>query len=187
MFSFFKKKPPVLAPAAVAAPPAAGLAYPPAAKSATPAVVPMVLPVINPVVNPVVEPDVEPSVTPPARSGWLSRLAQGLRKTGSGLSQVFTGTRIDEALYEELESALLMADTGVAATEYLLSDLRRRVKQAKAGDPAGVKALLADALSDLLMPLQRPLSLGVATPTVIMVVGVNGAGKIGRASCRERV
>ena len=56
----------------------------------------------------------------PERSGWLGRLAHGLRKTGSSLSQVFTGTKIDDALYEELESALLMADAGVAATEALL-------------------------------------------------------------------
>jgi fused signal recognition particle receptor len=52
------------------------------------------------------------------RSGWFSRLAQGLRKTGAGIAQVFTGTRIDDALYEELESALLLADTGVSATEF---------------------------------------------------------------------
>ena len=108
-------------------------------------------------------------------------MAQGLRKTGSGIAQVFTGTRIDEALYEDLESALLMADAGVSATEFLLQDLRRRVKEDKATEPTAVKALLADALTDLLLPLQRGLAVGVgvdvARPTVIMVVGVNGAGK----------
>ena len=121
-----------------------------------------------------------PAAEPP-RSGWYGRLAQGLRKTGAGIAQVFTGTRIDEALYEDLESALLMADAGVSATEFLLKDLRRRVKEAKATEPAAVKALLADALTDLLLPLQRGLAVGVgvdvARPTVIMVVGVNGAGK----------
>lgn len=113
----------------------------------------------------------------PSRGGWLGRLKQGLRKTGAGIAQVFTGTRIEESLYDDLESALLMADAGVAATEFLLSDLRRRVKDSKATEPAAVKALLADALTALLVPLQRPLTIGAAAPTVIMVTGVNGAGK----------
>jgi fused signal recognition particle receptor len=90
---------------------------------------------------------------------------------------VFTGTRIDDALYEELEAALLMADAGVKATEFLLVDLRRRVKDSKATDPAAVKALLADAIAELLAPLQRPLTLQAQGCTVIMVTGVNGAGK----------
>ena len=111
------------------------------------------------------------------RGGWLSRLKAGLRKTGQGIAQVFTGTRIDDALYEELESALLMADAGLPATQQLLADLKRRVKDAKATDPAAVKTLLVDALAELLRPLQRPLEVGQATPTVFMVVGVNGAGK----------
>ena len=59
----------------------------------------------------------------PERGGWLSRLKAGLRKTGQGIAQVFTGTRIDDALYEELESALLMADAGLPATQQLLADL----------------------------------------------------------------
>ena len=92
------------------------------------------------------DPAVEPKPAP--RSGWLSRLAQGLRKTGSGIAQVFTGTRIDEALYEDLESALLLADAGLPATQFLLTDLKRRVKECKATDPAAVKALLADALAE---------------------------------------
>lgn len=109
--------------------------------------------------------------------GWLARLRDGLRKTGSGIAQVFTGTRIDDALYEELESALLMADAGVPATQRLLADLKRRVKDAKASEPAAVKALLVDAIAELLAPLQRPLVVGENRPTVMMVVGVNGAGK----------
>ncbi len=114
---------------------------------------------------------------PAARQGWLDRLKAGLRKTGSGIATVFTGTRIDEDLYEELEAALLMADTGVKATEHLLKDLRRRVKEAKVTDPAAVKGLLADAIADLLAPLQKTLVIGEHKPTVIMVAGVNGAGK----------
>ncbi len=113
----------------------------------------------------------------PSRQSWLDKLRNGLRKTGSSIAQVFTGTQIDDALYEELEAALLMADAGVRATEFLLLDLKRRVKDAKATDPARVKGLLADALAELLAPLEQPLVVGQFQPTVMMVVGVNGAGK----------
>ena len=153
MFSFFKKKPP--APATASAPAPASVPALPVAEAAVP----------------------DTPAVPAARSGWLGRLTQGLRKTGSSIATVFTGTRIDDALYEELEAALLMADAGVAATQALLADLKRRVKDAKATNPAAVKALLTDALTDLLKPLERPLSIGAESPTVIMVTGVNGAGK----------
>ena len=151
MFSFFRKRVPAATPAPTPAPVptlAAPAAVGPAAETAA-----------------------------QGRAGWLDRLRSGLRRTGSGIAQVFTGTRIDEALYEELESALVMADAGLPATEHLLADLRRRVRESRASDPAAVKALLVDAVADLLAPLQRPLEIGAATPTVLMVVGVNGAGK----------
>ncbi len=131
-------------------------------------------------VTPVAAPPVEPAPTPPAaavRQGWLDKLKNGLRKTGSSITTVFTGTQIDDALYEELEAALLMADTGVKATTHLLTDLKRRVKENKTTDPAAVKGLLADAITELLMPLQKSLVIGEHKPTVIMVAGVNGAGK----------
>lgn len=147
MFSFFRKKSPP--PSPIAAPPAE---LPPAAVVA-----------------------VQEKATP--RQGWLDKLKTGLRKTGSGIATVFTGTQIDDALYEELESALLMADTGVKATTHLLADLKRRVKDSKTTDPAAVKGLLAEAIADLLKPLQKPLVIGEHKPTVIMVAGVNGAGK----------
>jgi fused signal recognition particle receptor len=123
---------------------------------------------------------------PEQRRGWMERLRGGLRKTGSGIAQVFIGARIDEALYDELEAALLMADAGPTATRHLLEDLKRRVRDAGVTDPAAVKALLADALTDLLKPLERPLEIGRAGCTVMMVVGVNGAGKttsIGKLAC----
>lgn len=122
----------------------------------------------------------EPQAKPEAagtRQSWMDRLKAGLRKTGSSITTVFTGTKIDDALYEELEDALLMADTGVKATMHLLDDLKRRVKETKTTEPAAVKALLAEALADLLQPLEKPLVIGAHTPTVIMVAGVNGAGK----------
>lgn len=122
----------------------------------------------------VAEPQPKPAAT---RAGWMQRLKTGLRKTGNSITTLFTGTRIDDALYEELEDALLLADTGVKATQHLLADLRQRVKSSRATEPAAVKALLADALADLLTPLQKPLVIGEYTPTVIMIAGVNGAGK----------
>ena len=111
------------------------------------------------------------------RRSWIEKLRGGLRKTGSSIAEVFTGTQIDDALYEELESALLMADAGVKATEYLLADLKWRVAEERAKTPQAVKALLANAIADLLKPLERGLEVGKHTPTVMMVVGVNGAGK----------
>ncbi len=123
------------------------------------------------------EPRVAVDAATPERRSWFDKLRSGLRKTGSSLAQVFTGTQIDDALYEDLESALLLADAGVSATEFLLADLKRRVKEARATDPAAVKSLLIEAITELLQPLQRPLTVGEHSPTVIMVVGVNGAGK----------
>ena len=155
MFSFFRKKSPT--PEA-----ASPLAQPSAPAPASAATVVAAAPAV-------------PSA--PTRQSWVERLKNGLRKTGSSIATVFTGTQIDDHLYEELETALLMADTGVRATEQLLADLKCRVKEAKATEPAQVKGLLADAIADLLAPLQRPLEIGVQQPTVIMVAGVNGAGK----------
>jgi fused signal recognition particle receptor len=192
MFSFFRRKAPAPAPQV---PPAEAAPQVPPAE-----VAPQVLPVeaapqLPPGVPappvppaeavppapaglsaPAPEPVAEPAATE-SRRGWLERLRGGLRRTGSSLAQVFTGTRIDEALYDELESALLMADAGVAATAYLLDDLKRRVKEHKAVEPQAVKRLLAQALGELLKPLEAQLSAGSESPTVIMVVGVNGAGK----------
>jgi fused signal recognition particle receptor len=168
MFSFFKKKPPAPAVPADPAPDA----------PVTPAVEPAAaLPPAPP--DPVFEEAPAPPVVvaEAGRAGWMQRLRQGLRKTSTGITQVFTGVRIDETLYEELESALLLADTGLPATEYLLTDLRRRVKDSKATDPARVKGLLVEAITDLLKPLERALEVGRESPTVMMVVGVNGAGK----------
>ena len=118
-----------------------------------------------------------PSPEPPPRKGWFDRLRAGLRQTGSSIAKVFVGARLDDTLYEELETALLMADTGMHATEYLLKDLKRRVKQAGVTEVIAVKALLVEALTELLQSLEKPLHIGKNHPTVMMVVGVNGAGK----------
>ncbi|MDO8248158.1 MAG: signal recognition particle-docking protein FtsY [Rhodoferax sp.] len=170
MFSFFKKKPP--APTPPVAPAVAPPAIPPVtapADVATIAAAPAPLPpsaVSSPTVS-----------AAPERKNWLNKLKVGLRKTGASIATVFTGTRIDDALYEDLESALLMADTGVKATQHLLDDLKRRVKDSKATDPAAVKGLLVESITSLLLPLEKSLVIGQHKPTVIMVAGVNGAGK----------
>lgn len=116
------------------------------------------------------------SATAPDTS-WVKRLKSGLSRTSSSLSTLFTGTKIDEVLYEELESALLMADAGVAATTQLLTALKLRVKQDKLTDAAQVKQALRELMIALLKPLEKPLELGRAQPLVMMMVGVNGAGK----------
>ena len=200
----FAAKPPTSAPAstpapavdaapaqpAPVAPPAAAPVQPvaPVAKEAAPAPAPVAVaatvappvvpaPVAAPAPLPAPEPVAAPAPLAAERKGWLDRLKAGLRKTGSSIATVFTGTQIDDALYEELEEALLMADTGVKATQHLLEDLKRRVKETKTTDPAAVKGLLADALAEMLRPLEKALVIGEHTPTVIMVAGVNGAGK----------
>lgn len=171
LFSFFKKKP------AEPAPPAEVASLPTAdtSSAAVSSIAPSQAAALAPTAVITPEP---PLVTPePERTSWMTKLKAGLRKTGSSIATVFTGTQIDDALYEELESALLMSDAGVAATNHLLADLKRRVKEAKATEPAAVKALLIDAITELLQALERPLVIGDVTPKVMMIAGVNGAGK----------
>jgi fused signal recognition particle receptor len=111
------------------------------------------------------------------KRSWMSRLKAGLSKTSSNLSLLFVGARIDEDLYEELEAALLMSDAGMDATQFLLDNLRRKVKEEKLLDAAAVKGALKELLVDLLRPLEKPLELGRHEPLVMMIGGVNGAGK----------
>ena len=162
MFSFFKKKSPPAVPATLALPTAAPTA-PPASLIGSALVTPIDITQI--------------AALAPERQRWLDKLTSGLRKTGSSISGVFTGTQIDDALYENLESALLMADAGVKATTYLLDDVKRRVASSGVTHPVAVKNILTDALTQLLKPLEKPLIIGQQQPTVIMVTGVNGAGK----------
>ncbi len=119
------------------------------------------------------------ATTPAAKpaTSWMQRLKSGLSRTSSNLSTLFTGTQIDEALYEELESALLMADAGVSATTQLLDALKTRVKQDKLTEAAQVKSALRTLMIDLLRPLEKPLVLNREQPLVLMIAGVNGAGK----------
>jgi len=123
----------------------------------------------------VIVPPPEPEAN--AKRSWLTRLKTGLSKTSSGLTGIFIGAKIDEDLYEELETALLMSDAGVDATEYLLEALREKVRSERLTDSMQVKAALRSLLADLLRPLEKSLMLGRAQPLVMMIAGVNGAGK----------
>lgn len=114
--------------------------------------------------------------------GWAARLKQGLSKSrnqmAKSLATVFGGGQIDEDLYEELETVLLTSDMGIEATEKLLAQVRQRVslKGLKNGDQ--LRSALKEALYELLLPLQQPLVLTPEVkPFVIMMAGVNGAGK----------
>ncbi|MGN6649244.1 signal recognition particle-docking protein FtsY [Trinickia sp.] len=126
--------------------------------------------------------DTEEIVPPPAaepaqKQSWLARLRSGLSKTSAGLTGIFVRTKIDDDLYEELETALLMSDAGVEATDFLLRALREKVRTQRLTDPLQVKAALRALLIELLQPLQKSLMLGRAQPLVVMIAGVNGAGK----------
>ena len=111
------------------------------------------------------------------RLTWVEKLKTGLKKTSSALSQVFTGQKIDDELFEQLEEALLLSDAGTAATQHLLQVVQARVKEEKPESPYQIQGYLITAFWDLLRPLERPLEIGAHQPTVIMIAGVNGAGK----------
>lgn len=200
MFSFFKKKtPPPAAPATPAPPPEpvvqpAEPVPPPADPSPVdaapvepipaqaaplePAAVepaPVAPPPVPPQAAP--EPVSEPAAAAPKKASWLSRLKQGLARTGQSLGGIFVGVKVDENLFEELESALIMADAGMEATDKLLTALRARVKKERIEDPAQVKAALRQLLAEHLKPLERGFDLRRSQPLVVMIAGVNGAGK----------
>ncbi|WP_293778182.1 signal recognition particle-docking protein FtsY [uncultured Oxalicibacterium sp.] len=190
MFSFFKKKPPAPPPQPEAAPasiPAPQIAPDvPAPAEPVPAVaVPVVVaptvtetPAIVEIATPATEHEIVAVETPAAqKQSWMARLKSGLSKTSSNLTTLFVGAKIDDDLYDELEAALLMADAGVDATQFLLDGLKRKVKTDRLTDAAQVKQALRTLLIDMLTPLQKPLVLGRHKPLVMMIAGVNGAGK----------
>lgn len=113
----------------------------------------------------------------PKKASWLSRLKQGLARTGQSIGGIFVGVKVDENLFEELESALIMADAGIEATEQLLTALRARVKKERIEDAAKVKDALRQLLAAHLKPLERSFDLTRAKTLVVMIAGVNGAGK----------
>ncbi len=175
------EQPETVAPAPAEAAPVAGpapVAAPEAAVAPEPAVTPEAAVTPEPAVAQ--EPSPAPAAEPqpaPARASWMARLKQGLSKTRGNLAGLFSGARIDEALYEELETALLMSDAGVETTQYLLESLRQKVRRERIEDAEGVRKALRSLLADLLRPLERPIDIDAAQPLVMMIAGVNGAGK----------
>lgn len=123
------------------------------------------------------EPEPEPVVEEAPKASWMQRLRKGLSRTGSNIGALFVGVKVDEELFEELETALLMADAGVEATESLLSKLRTRVKQQRIEDAEQVKVALKELLTEHLKPLEKSFMLPLDGTSVVMIAGVNGAGK----------
>jgi len=116
-----------------------------------------------------------------AATSWAARLKAGLARTrevlGTDVGTLFSRRKIDEALFEELETALLSADCGADATSALLEDLRVRVRKNRIEDGSALKAALKAALLERLAPLERKLDAGERNPCVIVIAGVNGSGK----------
>ena len=114
-----------------------------------------------------------------AGKSWSERLKDGLArsrdKLGGALGAALRGATLDAETLDAIETALLTSDVGVAATAAVIEDLRVRWK--RAGGHGEPKAVLKAALVELLAPLERPLVVSNARPYVIMIAGVNGAGK----------
>ena len=122
------------------------------------------------------------ATTEEPKLSWAARLKQGLTKSrdkmAKSLAGVFGGGQIDEDLYEELETVLITSDMGMEATEYLMKDVRDRVSLKGLKDGNELRGALKDALYDLIKPLEKPLVLPeTKEPFVIMLAGINGAGK----------
>ena len=112
------------------------------------------------------------------KRSWLNRLKSGLARTGDQLSELFgRSAKIDDDLYEELETILITADVGMDATRFLLAELRHRVKEQRLTESSQLKQALAECLFKLLQPLAQELDVSTHQPFVIMLCGVNGAGK----------
>jgi fused signal recognition particle receptor len=116
-----------------------------------------------------------------AALSWAARLKAGLARTrevlNTPVSELFTRRRVDESLYDDLETALLQADCGVDATQWLLEQLRLRARKERIEDGETLKRALKEALTELLAPLEKKLEVGAARPFVLMIAGVNGSGK----------
>jgi len=111
----------------------------------------------------------------PPKKSWSERLKEGLSRSREKLTVALVRRTLDDETLEELETALLTADVGMPATRHLLDDLAARWK--RAGGDADPKTVLKAVLLDLVAPLEAPLVVTDARPFVIMLAGVNGAGK----------
>lgn len=117
----------------------------------------------------------------PAKQGLWARLTQGLRKTssaiGDGLWGLFKDKKIDDELFEELETQLLTADIGVPTTQRIVDRLTQHANRHQLKDANALYDLLQQDLTEILKPVEQPLQVNQDGPFVILMVGVNGVGK----------
>jgi fused signal recognition particle receptor len=133
------------------------------------------------------------------KQSFIARMRAKINRPGSWLSydlaNLVPGRKIDAEVLDELESRLLTADVGVEATGQILDELRKRVARQELDDVDKLIAALTDAITAILLPVQKPLDISTPKPFVLLVVGVNGSGKtttIGKlarrfADARKRV
>ena len=111
--------------------------------------------------------------------GFFSKISEGLKKTRDSLGQlfdgVFSGGSVNDELFDDLEEALVLGDTGAATGAAICEELRKRVKKDGVTDPEKVREMLAEVIAEMLRGGQE-LNLE-SKPAIIMVIGVNGAGK----------
>ncbi len=128
----------------------------------------------------------EPSITqekPVEKLGFFARIKQGLARTSSqfaeGLGNLFLGRKtLDDELFEELETQLLIADVGMEATNAIIDSLTAKVARKQLSDGDALYQALREELTNLLRPVEQPLVIdSLKKPFVILVVGVNGVGK----------
>lgn len=125
-------------------------------------------------------PEIAAEPEPLAEGGFMSRISAGLRKSTARMTgqvdAAFTKRKLDEEAIEELEDILVMADLGYGVASKV-TDLLREDKFDKQVTDLEVKIALADVISDILTPLERPIVFGMAKPQIMLFVGVNGSGK----------
>ncbi|MBA6390068.1 signal recognition particle-docking protein FtsY [Colwellia sp. BRX10-3] len=124
----------------------------------------------------------EPEPEPEPEVGFFSRLKQGLTKTrqnlGGGVFSLFSGKKIDEELFEELETHLLLADVGVETTTKIIDSLTESASRRQLKDAEALYDLLKAELKKIIEPVNKPLEIPSGDgPFVILMVGVNGVGK----------
>ena len=111
--------------------------------------------------------------------GFFSKISEGLKKTRDSLGQlfdgVFSGGSVNDELFDDLEEALVLGDTGAATAAAICEELRKRVKKDGVTDPEKVREMLAEVIAEMLRGGQE-LNLE-SKPAIIMVIGVNGVGK----------
>ncbi len=124
----------------------------------------------------------ETQLHPQEKKGLFSRLLNGLKKTkaniGFGFKVLFKGKKIDDDLFEELETNLLIADMGMETTKRVIKDVTNKAKLAELHDAEALYELLKDSLYEIIAPVEKKIDFSSEhKPFVILMVGVNGVGK----------